>query len=410
MDATTPPPSTCDLVIVGAGIVGLAVARELSIRHQRLKVTVLEREREIGSHQTGHNSGVIHAGVYYAPGSLKAKLCVAGARAMYDYCDRHDIPYERCGKLIVATSEPELPRLADLARRATVNGVPGIRHIDAHELREMEPNITGLAAVHSPSTGITDFRRVARAFASDVIASGGTVHTGCGVEAVKDDRGGLRLHHASGETRARHAVFCAGAWSDRLAVACGADADPRIVPFRGAYLRTRLPRSDLARSLIYPVPDPSLPFLGIHLTRTIDDELLVGPTAFLAGSRSAYDSAWSVEPRDLADTLGWPGTWRVFRRWWRTGATEIGHAVLRESMARAIRRYAPDLGAEDLEPAFAGVRAQAVARDGSFIDDFAFSVTERCLHVRNAPSPAATASLAIAEHVAEKAKELFALD
>lgn len=397
------------MAVVGAGIVGLAVARELSIRHPRLQLVVLEREDDIGSHQTGHNSGVIHAGVYYAPGSLKAKLCVEGARAMYEYCERHAIPHERCGKLIVATNEHELPRLADLARRAAVNGVPGIRHVDADELRELEPNIIGLAAVHSPSTGITDFRRVARALASDVVASGGTIHTSCGVEAVKGDRGGLRLRHPGGETHAHHTIFCAGAWSDRLAVACGADADPRIVPFRGAYLRTRLSRHDLARSLIYPVPDPSLPFLGIHLTRTIDDELLIGPTAFLAGSRSAYGSAWSVKSRDLADTLGWPGTWRVFRRWWRTGASEIGHAVLRESMARAIRRYVPDLRAEDLEPAFAGVRAQAVARDGSFIDDFAFSVTERCLHVRNAPSPAATASLAIAEHVVVKAEELFAI-
>jgi 2-hydroxyglutarate dehydrogenase len=327
---------------------------------------------------------------------------------MYEYCEQRGIRYERCGKLIVATNELERSRLADLERRARANGVLGIRSLDARELREFEPRLDGLAAIHSPATGITSFQQVAHAFAGDVLASGGSVHTGCGVEAVDARSRGLQLRHARGATLASHAVFCAGAWSDRLALACGAGADPRIVPFRGAYLRVRAPRRDLVGSLIYPVPDPSLPFLGVHLTRTIDGELLIGPTALLAGARDAYRLR-SVRPRDVVDTISWPGTWRVLGRWWRTGVEEIRHAVLRESMVGAVRRYVPSLEASDLEPAFAGVRAQAVARDGAFIEDFAFSLTERALHVRNAPSPAATASLAIAEHVADRARQSFDL-
>jgi L-2-hydroxyglutarate oxidase len=388
--------------------VGLAVARELLSRRPQLSVAVLERERDIGSHQTGHNSGVIHAGIYYAPGSLKAKLCVEGARELYEYCGARGIAHERCGKLIVATDHSELERLSELERRGTANGVSGIRRIDADEIGALEPHAVGVAAIHSPATGIADFGAVARAYAEDVLALGGTVHTGCGIEGVTAGARRLGLRHAGGVVEAGHAIFCAGAWSDRLAVACGADPDPRIVPFRGAYLRLRPERRHLVSSLIYPVPDPALPFLGVHLTRTIGGEVLVGPTALLAGARDAYELR-RVLPRDLADTLRWPGSWRMFRRWWRTGVTETRHAVQRSAFVQAAARYVPDLDASDVEPAFAGVRAQALGRDGRLVDDFVFSATERALHVRNAPSPAATSSLAIARHVVDEAQSAFDL-
>jgi L-2-hydroxyglutarate oxidase len=393
---------------VGGGIVGLAVARELLARNPRLSVAVLEREQEIGLHQTGHNSGVIHAGIYYAPGSLKARLCVEGATELYKYCQERGIAHERCGKLIVATDSSELERLSELERRGIANGVSGIRRIDADELQALEPHAAGVAAIHSPATGITDFGAVARAYAADVVGSGGMVQTGCAVERAQVSRRRLSLHHDSGVTEADHAIFCAGAWSDRLAIACGADPDPRIVPFRGAYLRLRPERRHLVSSLIYPVPDPALPFLGVHLTKTIDGEVLVGPTALLAGARDAYDLR-HVRPNDLLDTLRWPGSWRMFRRWWRTGVTEAAHAASRSAFVRAAARYVPALSADDVEPAFAGVRAQALGRDGRLVDDFVFSATERALHVRNAPSPAATSSLAIARHVVDEAQRAFGL-
>jgi 2-hydroxyglutarate dehydrogenase len=402
-------PSKCDLAIVGGGIVGLAVARELIRRNPRASVCVLEREREIGTHQTGHNSGVIHAGVYYTPGSLKARLCVEGARELYEYCDQNAIAVERCGKVIVATDSGELTRLDELERRGRANGVPGLRRIDAAGIEELEPHTRGIAGLHSPGTGIVDFTAVAHAYARDILDAGGLVATGCEIEGVAVGARALRLEHARGETTAGHAIFCAGAWADRLAVAAGADPDPRIVPFRGAYLRLIPERRELVRSLIYPVPDPALPFLGIHLTKHIDGEVLVGPTALIAGARDAYSLA-TVRRRDLVDTLAWPGTWRMLSKWWKTGASEVRHAALRSAFVRAAARYVPELRISDVEPSFAGVRAQALGRDGQLIDDFAFSATPRALHVRNAPSPAATSSLAIARHVADEAERGFELE
>jgi L-2-hydroxyglutarate oxidase len=403
------PPERCDLAVVGGGIVGLAVARELSARNPRASLCVLERETEIGRHQTGHNSGVIHAGVYYVPGSLKARLCVEGAREMYEYCEQRAIAHERCGKVIVATDSSELGRLDELERRGRANGVPGLRRIDAAGIRELEPHARGIAGLHSPQTGIADFGAVARSYANDVLDAGATVATGCGVHSVSVAGRSLRLTHAHGSTEAGHAVFCAGAWADRLAVAAGADPDPRIVPFRGAYLRLVPERRELVRSLIYPVPDPSLPFLGVHLTKHIDGDVLVGPTALMVGARDAYSLA-TVHRRDLLDTLTWPGSWRMLAHWWRTGIIELRHAALRSAFVRAAARYVPDLRVADVRPAFAGVRAQALGRDGKLVDDFVFSHTERALHVRNAPSPAATSSLAIARHVADEAERAFGLE
>ena len=384
----------CDIAVVGGGIVGLAVARELSLRRPSESVLVLEKEPEIGAHQTGHNSGVVHAGIYYAPGSLKAELCVRGAARLYEYCEAAGIPYEACGKLIVALDDSELPGLEELGRRGEANGVQGLRRLDSGEIAAIEPHAAGVAALHSPRTGIVDFGAVARAYAADLLEAGGTVATGCEVRGFEPRHASLAISHSQGVTEARHVVCCAGRWSDRLAGAAGADPDPRIVPFRGAYLRLVPERRELVCSLIYPVPDPALPFLGVHLTRRIDGEVLVGPTALLGAA-------------GLGRTLAWPGSWRMFRRWWRTGLTEIGHAVLRRRLVAAAARYVPELRAADVETAFAGVRAQAVARDGGLVDDFAFSRTERALHVRNAPSPGATSSLAIAEKVADEAERLF---
>jgi 2-hydroxyglutarate dehydrogenase len=401
-------PSRCDVAVVGGGIVGLAVARELTRRYPRASVCVFERERRLGTHQTGHNSGVVHAGVYYTPGSLKARLCVEGARELYAYCEERKIGVEACGKVIIATHPRELGRLDELARRAVANGVVGVRRIEAAGIEEIEPHARGIAGLHVPSTGIVEFGTLARAYAQDVLAAGGRVVTGCGVRAMAAGARSLCVTHARGVTEAGHAIVCAGAWSDRLAVAAGADPDPRIVPFRGSYLRLVPARRELVRALIYPVPDPSLPFLGVHLTRRIDGEVLIGPTALPAGARDAY-APWRVRGEDVRDTLAWPGTWRMMRRWWRTGLSELHYAALSSALVRAAARYVPELRPQDVEPAFAGVRAQALARDGRLIDDFVFSATPRALHVRNAPSPAATSAPAIARHVVQEAERAFGL-
>lgn len=411
--STSDPPSTaapesCDLAIVGGGILGLAVARELIQRNPQASVCVLEREAQVGAHQTGHNSGVIHAGVYYQPGSLKARLCVEGAREMYAYCAARGIAHERCGKVIIATDQSELGRLQELERRGHANGVPDLRRIDAAGIAELEPHARGVAGLHSPNTGIADFAAVARAYGKDVVESGGSVCTSCDVKQFTSAVRSLRLTHSQGTTVAAHAIFCAGAWADRLAVAGGADPDPRIVPFRGAYLRLVPERRELVRSLIYPVPNPSLPFLGIHLTKHIGGDVLIGPTALMVGARDAYRLG-RVRPRDLIDTLAWPGTWRMLARWWSTGVTELRHAALRSAFVAAAARYVPSLKVTDVEPSFSGVRAQALARDGRLVDDFVFSATDRALHVRNAPSPAATSSLAIARHVVDEAERAFDL-
>ena len=389
-----------DFAVVGGGILGLATARELLARHPGSRVVVLEKETAVGRHQTTHNSGVVHAGIYYPPGSLKAQLCVEGARDLYAYCDERGIAAPRTGKLIVATEESELGRLDELERRARANGVPGVERLDAAGIREVEPEIAGIAALHSPNTGMVHFEHVAAAYADDVRAGGGEVVTGFAVEAIEAHGGGIRLRGGGRTVEAGRAVFCAGLWSDRLAVMAGGEADPRIVPFRGSYMRLRPAAAARVRSMVYPVPDPDLPFLGVHLTRHGADEVLVGPTALLAAARTAYRLR-TVNVRDVASTLAWPGTWRMVRVWWRTAATEL-RRVRRAAIAREASRFLPGLTAADLEPGPAGVRAQALARDGKLLDDFAFSETPHALHVRNAPSPAATASLALARVICDR--------
>jgi (S)-2-hydroxyglutarate dehydrogenase len=380
-----------DLAVVGGGILGLAVARELTRRRPDLKAAVLERGPAVAGGQTGANSGVIHAGIYYLPGSLKARLCVEGAREMYEFCEREGIPFDRCGKVIVARDSSELGRLDELERRGRENQVPGLRRLSAGEIEEVEPHCRGAAALHSPATGIVDFSEVARAVASKLTSAGTPVLTNRGVKEVEARAGRIALRGADGaETRARFAVFCAGAGSDKLAVAAGAPADPRIVPFRGAYLYLRPDKRPLVRSMIYPVPDPALPFLGVHLTRHIDGNVSLGPTALLA-------------PRSAGD-LVWPGTIRMALKWWRTGITEICHRLSERTLARAAADYVPEIGPGDFDGGFAGKRAQALGRDGKLVDDFVVSETERALHVRNAPSPAATSSFALARLIADRAE------
>jgi (S)-2-hydroxyglutarate dehydrogenase len=378
-----------DVAVAGGGILGLATARALALRGMR--VVVLEREGSLGRHQTTHNSGVIHAGIYYAPGSLKAKLCVEGAAALYEYCAARGIDAPRCGKLVVAARREDLPRLDELERRSRANGVPGVARLGPDEIASIEPAARGLAALHSPNTGMVDFGAVAASYARDVEANGGEIRSGAGVRAIveREDHVEAVLGDGGGIVAARRAVACAGAWSDRLALASGARPDVRIVPFRGAYLRLAPERADLVRGQIYPVPDPALPFLGVHLSRTITGDVLVGPTALLAPAHV-----------DLAATLRWPGTWRVARRWWRTGIRELAHAMSRRLVMREAARFVPELGPHDVRSGPAGFRAQAVGRDGSLLDDFLIARTGRAVHVLNAPSPAATASLAIAEMIA----------
>jgi (S)-2-hydroxyglutarate dehydrogenase len=377
-----------DFVVVGGGIIGLAVARELNIRWPDRSLAVLERESEVGRGQTGANSGVIHAGIYYKPGSLKARLCVTGARELYSYCEQHSIPHERCGKLIIARDPGEVHRLDELERRARENGVTGLRRLNVEELKAVEPYARGIAALDSPETGIVDFAAVARSMASGLLDRGAEIVTSCSVEAVETDGAGVVLRHSRGSTRAEFAVFCAGAAADCLAVAAGASPDPRIVPFKGSYLYLRPERAHLVKALIYPVPDPELPFLGVHLSRHVDGRVSLGPSALL----------W---PRDLGDIL-WPGTLRVARRWWRTGRVELRHALRKKTFAAAAAHYVPEIGPEDFDGGFSGVRAQAIGRDGRLVDDFVVSETPRALHVRNAPSPAATSSLALARLICDR--------
>jgi 2-hydroxyglutarate dehydrogenase len=392
--------------VVGAGILGLATARELIARAPGRRVVVLEREERVAAHQTAHNSGVVHAGIYYAPGSLKARLCVEGARRLYDYCDRHAIPHRRSGKLLVATSEAELARLDDLEARGRANQVPGLRRVDRTGVEELEPAVRGIAGLHSPATGVVDYRAVAEAFAAEIESAGGTVATACAVGGLERGRGATHVAHARGVTRARAVVSCAGAWSGELAQRAGAAEDPRIVPFRGAYHLLAPAVAARVRGLVYPVPDPRLPFLGVHLTRHIDDSVTAGPTALFVGARGAYRLR-DASLAELSATLRWPGTLRMLRRNWRSGLHELHVAASRRAFARAAARYLPGLEPADLSFGFAGIRAQALARDGTLVDDFVFSGTPGALHVRNAPSPGATSSMAIADHVADRAEALL---
>ncbi|TWG92325.1 L-2-hydroxyglutarate oxidase LhgO [Nocardioides sp. J9] len=384
--------------IVGGGIVGLAVGREITLRRPGTRVVVLEKEVEVGAHQTGHNSGVVHAGIYYRPGSLKATLCTRGRLLLRDYCAEHGLPYDECGKVVVAVDPAEADRFDALERTATENGVPGLRRLDAAALREVEPHAVGLAALHSPHTAITDYVAVARRLAADIEAAGGEVHCSTPATAISRVAGRVRVSTPRSSYDVDRLVLCGGLQSDRLGRLAGGEADPRIVPFRGEYLAVRREKQDLVRGMVYPVPDPRYPFLGVHFTRRVGGGLEVGPNAVLAPHRDGYRRR-SVRPADLASTLAWPGFWRMARQHWRTGVTEVRGSLSVRAYLRQAQRYVPGIAADDVVRAGFGVRAQAVDRDGTLVDDFRIDNLDGVLCVRNAPSPAATSSLAIAEHV-----------
>jgi len=397
--------SRYDVLVVGAGIVGLASALRLLQRHPTLRLAIIDKEPAIGRHQTGHNSGVLHRGVYYAPGSLKARLCVQGAEELTAYCAERGIAVTEAGKVIVALDQSELPALDELHRRASANGVPDLELIGPERLRELEPHAAGVRALYSPRTSVIDFSAVARAYAEDVQSRGAELLLGEEVRAIHEAADNVTVETRSGTHTAAHLVTCAGLQSDRVAAMTDptADRDLRIVPFRGDYLVLRPERRDLVRGLIYPVPDPRFPFLGVHFTIRHDGEVWAGPNAVLAFAREGY-GRFDLSPRELAGTLGYPGFWRVAGRFWRTGAGEMWRDYVRRAFVRALRRYVPEVRNDDLLPGPSGVRAQAVARDGSLVDDFLVTRNGRSLHVRNAPSPAATSSLAIGTLIAERAE------
>ncbi|GLX10484.1 L-2-hydroxyglutarate oxidase [Microbispora sp. NBRC 16548] len=383
--------------IVGAGILGLAVARQMA--RAGAEVTVLEKEPRIAAHQTGHNSGVVHAGIYYQPGSLKATLCREGAAMLREYCAEHGLPYDEAGKLVVASTRAELPGLRRIAERARENGVPGIAELDAIGLREVEPHAVGVAAVHSPHTAITDFSAVARRLAADVAEAGGSVRLSRPVRAIRQTTDGVAVAAGPERLTFDRLISCAGLGTDGVADLARAGGDVRIVPFRGEYYRLAGPARGLVKGLIYPVPDPRYPFLGVHLTRRIDGEVLVGPNAVPALALEGY--SWrSASLRDLRRIVAWPGARRMAAEHWRTGLREVYGSLVKRAFVAAARRYVPELGSADLVRAGGGVRAQAVARDGRLLDDFVIDVRGRIVLVRNAPSPAATSSLAIARHIA----------
>ena len=389
--------------VVGGGILGAAVARRLLELRPDVRVTLLEKEDELARHQTGHNSGVVHAGLYYTPGSLKARLCRRGVGLLKQYCADHGLAYDECGKVLVALDETEERRLGDIMSRAVANGVPGVRMLAAHEVQEIEPHVRGVAGLHSPETAIVDYAAVARSYAQDAADGGAEVRTGYEVTGFTERPSEVLVHSADGRTEAfDHVVLCAGLQADRVARLAGDDADPRIVPFRGEYYLLRPDRRELVRGLVYPVPDPRYPFLGVHLTRRVDGEVMVGPNAVLALAREGY--GWGrVSPKDLVEAVAWPGFRRFARQHWRTGAREMVGSLSKRAFVAAARRYVPELTVEDVVPGPAGVRAQALGRDGALVDDFRVTRRGHVLAVRNAPSPAATSSLAIAEYIVDMA-------
>jgi L-2-hydroxyglutarate oxidase len=401
-----------DIAIVGAGIVGLSTAYAIANQHPELRLAVLEKEGDVAAHQTGHNSGVIHSGIYYKPGSLKAQLCVAGVRKLEAFCDEHNIPYQLIGKVIVATREDELPRLETLYERGVANGVRGVRKISKDELREIEPHAAGIAGIHSPKTGIVDYKQVSHALRDTLIQRGVDVCTGSKVTAIQppatssDD---LRITLSNSRVvLAKRLINCAGLQCDEVARMMGLQPDLRIVPFRGEYYFVKEAKHDLVRGLIYPVPDPAFPFLGVHFTRTVHGEVEAGPNAVFAFAKEGYTMG-KISPSHIAQTLGYGGFQQVAKKWWRTGAFEMYRSFSKGAFVKSLQTLVPAIAADDIVRGGAGVRAQAISADGQMVDDFRFMETPHSLHVLNAPSPAATAGLAIGEYIAERAKAMLAV-
>jgi (S)-2-hydroxyglutarate dehydrogenase len=395
-----------DVAVIGGGVVGTATAMALA---RRASVVVLEAEDRLAAHQSGRNSGVVHSGLYYRPGSLKARWCVEGREAMLRFCAEHGIGHERCGKLVVATRAEELPALEELERRGRANGLTGVRRVGPEELREHEPNATGLAGLLVPETGIADYPAVTRAFAAAVAEAGGEVRTGARMLGLRRESGGdLVLETSAGAVHCRHLVNCAGLHADHVARRCGVDPQVRIIPFRGDYYELVPARRSLVRNLLYPVPDPALPFLGVHFTRMVGGRVEAGPNAVLALKREGYGPL-SFSLRDALEIAAYGGTWRMARRFWRTGMGELYRALSKAAFVRALRRLLPALEAGDVRRSGAGVRAQAVEPSGALVDDFRVVGGDRMIHVLNAPSPAATASIVIGREIARMTEEAFDL-
>lgn len=392
--------STYVIGVVGGGIVGLAVARELTRRRPGVRVVVLEKEDRVGAHQTGHNSGVVHAGIYYRPGSLKAELCSRGRLMLRDYCAEHAIAYDEVGKVVVAVDPDEMGRFDALERTAGTNSVPGLRRVGPEELREIEPHAAGLAALHSPHTAITDFVAITRSLAREVESAGGEVRLSSQVTGLSRQAGRIVVECGERREVVDELVLCPGLYADRVGELADGEAGPRIVPFRGEYMLVDPAKQGLVRGLVYPVPDPRYPFLGVHFTRRVGGVVDVGPNAVLATRREGY--RWrDVSLGDLRDMASWPGTWHLARAHWRTGVNEVRGSLSKRAYMRVAQRYVPEIGPDDVRRYTSGVRAQAVERDGTLVDDFRITRSDGITAVRNAPSPAATSSLAIAWHVVD---------
>jgi L-2-hydroxyglutarate oxidase len=398
------PDSHHDVIIVGGGIVGLAVALEITRRFPRLRLLLLEKEDRVGRHQSGHNSGVIHSGIYYKPGSLKAKLCVAGAAAMVEFCREHGIPHSVCGKVIVATSQDELRPLEELRRRGEVNSVAGVQLIGPAELRDLEPNASGLAALVVPSTAVTDFAAVCDKYAELAVARGGSILTSAEVLNIKRGANEIVVETGRGVFSAAYFINCAGLFSDRISRMAGDEPEVMIAPFRGEYYDLVPERSSLVRALIYPVPDPRFPFLGVHFTRRMSGRVDAGPNAVLAFRREGYRRT-DFNLKDLASSLAFPGFWRMSAKYWRSGLDEVHRSFSKPTFVRALQRLVPAVRDEDLRSGGSGVRAQALNRDGTLVDDFKFVQSSKMLHVLNVPSPAATSSLLIGHAIVEMASK-----
>ncbi len=395
---------TFDIVVIGGGIVGLSTAMHITRDLPQLRLLLVEKENVVARHQSGHNSGVIHSGIYYKPGSLKAKFCVEGAAAMVEFCRRHNLPHEVCGKVIVAASEAEIPRLKVLLERGQANGLAGLRLLQPEQLREIEPHCSGRLAVLVPSTGITDYAAVSRKYAEIVTAQGGTVSTGTEVRQVVRRGPEMMVETTRGVFAAKYVINCGGLHSDRVSRMAGQKPEVRIVPFRGEYYDLIPEREHLVRTLIYPVPDPNFPFLGVHFTRRIQGGVDAGPNAVLAFKREGYKRT-DFSLRDFAGTLSYPGFWHMAGKYWRDGASEFYRSLSKRAFLKALQRLVPELVGSDLVADGSGVRAQAVRPDGSMVDDFQFVQADKMLHVWNVPSPAATASLQVGRHIAELARK-----
>jgi (S)-2-hydroxyglutarate dehydrogenase len=391
-----------DVVVVGAGILGLATARALLLERPGLKIAVVDKEPEIGVHQTGHNSGVVHSGIYYKPGSLKATFCIRGKQALERYADEHSIPLERLGKLIVASSDSELDRLAELERRATANGVAGLHALTAEQIADVEPNAVGVRALHATQTAVVDYRAVVRAYARDVESLGGDVLLGRAVVGLTPSSSGVNVTTGAEPIVARHVIACAGLQSDRIARLAGLRPAARIVPFRGDYYTLRPEAAALVRGLIYPVPDPAFPFLGVHFTRKIDGSVVAGPNAVLALARESYRRLAFRLP-DAGSALGFPGVWRFAAKHGRIAAVEAWRDISKRAFVRDMQRYVPAVQGSDATFGPTGIRAQAMTLSGALVDEFLIEGGDRMMHVLNAPSPGATASLAIGEELARRA-------